>query len=75
MEADGIDVLIMLGEYAETGNMVCAPQSRGLVMGAGEKVVAKRTPGHIPDWMIVPFVDHEASPCVKRPEPDGLICG
>ncbi len=55
--------------------MFRGPEARGAVVGAGEEVVAKGAPGHVPDGVVVAFVDDEAGPGFERPKADGFVGG
>jgi hypothetical protein len=62
VEADAVHVLVMADENALLTNMVCNPETGGLIMSARNKVVTERSPLKIPNRLIMAFVNDHALP-------------
>jgi len=70
-----VDVAVVADEHAEIGDLICRPEARGAVVGAGEEVVAVGSPCDVPDSVVVALVDDEAGPGFEGPEADGFVGG
>lgn len=55
--------------------MIHYPDTNGSVATTGSKVMAERTPLHLPDWTIMAFVYDQAGPSFEGPEADSAIGG
>jgi hypothetical protein len=53
--------------------MILSPDTNGSVPATGSKVVAERTPLHLPNRPFVAFINDKAGPSLERPEADCAV--
>jgi hypothetical protein len=53
--------------------MILSPDTNGSVPATGSKVVAERTPFHLPNRTFMAFINDKAGPSLERPEADCAV--
>lgn len=70
-----VDAGIVADHQANGRDVILHPDANSSVPTTGGEVVAERTPLDIPNRTFMSFVDDETTPCLERPQADGLVGG